>query len=88
MHILGNGGFSKAVQYALEKLGIEYNIITRKDWYKIPLLDGYFFNATPIDIEVKGILIDGRPFTDDGKEIAKLQAIEQFYLYTNIKYDL
>ena len=31
---------------------------------------------------VKGTLIDGRPFTEDGKAIAALQAEEQYKIYT------
>jgi shikimate dehydrogenase len=80
--ILGNGGFSKAIQYACNKLNINFKIISRKDWALVPLLDGTVFNATPIDVEIKGKLIDGRPFSKDGKIIAKFQAYEQFKLYT------
>jgi len=87
--ILGNGGFSKAIQYSLDKLNIKYEIITRKDWNKITKLEYSIttvFNATPIDVFIKDVnLIDGRPFTITGKEIAELQAKEQFYLYTGIK---
>jgi len=81
--ILGNGGFSKAVQYACDKLNMTYDIITRENWYKISTLDGVIFNATPEDIICNGRLIDGRPFIEDaGKIIAEYQAKEQFYLYT------
>ena len=48
----------------------------------MPDLEGTVFNATPIDVEVKGTLIDGRPFTDAGKAIAALQAEEQYKIYT------
>jgi hypothetical protein len=34
-------------------------------------------------VEVKGTLIDGRPFTESGKQIAALQAEEQYKIYTN-----
>jgi len=84
MTILGNGGFSKAVQYACKKLDINYNIITRQNWNNITGTTNIIFNATPIDV-VFSNLIDGRPFTDQGKIIAKLQAKEQFYIYTGIK---
>lgn len=82
--ILGNGGFSKAVQYMCIKKNIPYRVITRKDWSQVYNLDGYVFNATPIDVVTNGHLIDGRPFTDQGKIIAKLQAEEQYKIYTNI----
>ena len=81
--ILGNGGFSKAVQYACNSLNINYQVITRNNWDKVPNLEGNIFNATPIEVQVKGNLIDGRPFTPTGKMIAELQAEEQFKLYTN-----
>jgi len=83
--ILGNGGFSKAVQFACKKLNKTYDIITRENWNKILELNNVIFNATPENIETKGRLIDGRPFTITGKIIAELQAKEQFYLYTGIK---
>lgn len=82
LHILGNGGFAKAAEYACTQLGIPYEFITRKDWNKVPNLKGIIFNATPADVEVKGILIDGRPFIEgQGKEIARLQAEEQYRIY-------
>lgn len=82
--ILGNGGFSKAIQYMCTKKDIPYQVITRKDWDKVYDLKGYVFNTTPIDIATKGYLIDGRPFTDQGKIIAKLQAEEQYKIYTSL----
>jgi shikimate 5-dehydrogenase len=82
--ILGDGGFSKAIQYMCTKKNIPYQIITRKDWDKVYNLEGYVFNATPIDVNIKGHLIDGRPFTDQGKMIAELQAEEQYKIYTNL----
>lgn len=90
--ILGDGGFSKAIQYACKKLFVDYNIIKRQNWKEIPniLSDelpstiNIIFNATPVDV-VCDKLIDGRPFTEAGKNIANLQAKEQFYLYTGIR---
>lgn len=83
LSILGNGGFSKAVQHMCIKRNIPYQVITRKDWGKVYNLEGYIFNATPIGIVTNGHLIDGRPFTNQGKIIAELQAEEQFKLYIN-----
>lgn len=85
--ILGNGGFSKAVQYACKKLNIGFLIMKRENWNQLKNIDAYIFNATPADVETNGYLIDGRPFTEDGKEIAKLQAIEQFKIYTGLDYE-
>lgn len=84
LSILGNGGFSKAVQYACKKLDINYEIITRDNWDQIENIKNLVFNATPVDVKCHK-LIDGRPFTEKGKIIANLQAKEQFKLYTNIQ---
>jgi shikimate dehydrogenase len=80
--ILGNGGFSKAVQYACTYLNIPFTIVARHDFPNVPNLRGIVFNATPVDVIVKGTLIDGRPFAEDGKKIALLQAEEQYKIYT------
>jgi shikimate dehydrogenase len=81
--ILGNGGFSKAIQYACKKLNINFSVITRKNWDLVPSLDGVVINATPVDVKIRGKLIDGRPFTEQGKQIAQYQAFEQYKLYIN-----
>jgi len=83
INILGNGGFSKAVQYACNKHNIEFKVITRNNWDLISSLEGIVFNATPVEVNVKNKLIDGRPFTLTGKKIAEYQAFEQFKLYIN-----
>lgn len=79
--IAGNGGFSKAVQYACNDLSINYKIITRQNWSILESTDKLIFNATPAELTSKN-LIDGRPFSKDGKMIANFQAEEQFKLYT------
>jgi shikimate 5-dehydrogenase len=81
--ILGNGGFSKAVQYFATQSDIPYSIITRDKWDLIPQLTGCIFNATPVDVITQGNLIDGRPFTEQGKIIANFQAEEQYKIYIN-----
>jgi len=86
INIIGDGGFSKAVQFALGKLNIPFYIVTRKNWYELSNLNGVLFNATPLEIESSNILIDGRPFTKHGKQIALLQAEEQFKIYTDGHY--
>ena len=83
LDILGNGGFSQAVQYACKVLNIPYQVHTRQGWNTISELTGVVFNATPIDVEVQGTLIDGRLVSEAGRSIAALQAEEQFRLYTN-----
>lgn len=81
--ILGNGGFSKAIQFFCRLNDIKYKIITRRDWDEVYDLEGYVFNATPIDIATKGILVDGRPHTETGKIISKLIAEQQYKIYIN-----
>ena len=81
--ILGNGGFSKAVQYACNILNITVNIIERDQWGLVPQLKGIIFNCTPVEVYTEGLLIDGRPSTPKGKEIALLQAKEQYKIYIN-----
>lgn len=87
--ILGNGGFSKAIQYSLNKLDIPYNIINRNNWDEIKnIKNTIVINATPVDVDATNFnLIDGRPFTEQGKKIANYQAIEQFKIYTGLNYE-
>ena len=86
--IIGNGGFSKAIQYAFDMLKIGYVIYNRDEIKNIDEVENqYFINATPADIKSKkNKIIDGRPFTKTGKEIFKYQALEQFKLYTGKDY--
>jgi shikimate dehydrogenase len=81
--VVGNGGFSKAVQYFCKKSNIPFKLVTRENWKDLHRVDGYVFNATPVDVETTGVLVDARPFTAQGKLIAELQAYEQYKLYTN-----
>ena len=83
LSIIGNGGFSKAVQYVCTKKDIKFEIITRQNWSSIKDIENYLFNATPVDIEHE-FLIDGRPHTTTGKEIAKIQAEEQYEIYSQL----
>ena len=82
--ILGDGGFSKSVQYVCKQKKISFDLITRKNWDLLNDVHGSIFNATPIEVKTSSILIDARPFTIEGKKIAKLQAEEQFKIYTKI----
>ena len=81
--ILGNGGFSRAVQYACKHLEIPFSVITRKNWDLIESLNTPIFNTTPEEIKNNGNLIDGRPFTDQGRIISEIQAKEQYTIYIN-----
>jgi len=88
LYILGNGGFSKSIQYTCKLLGINFEVICRNNWNVLSELENkWIFNATPIDIEIENnFIIDGRPFTKDGKIIALNQSIQQFKLYTGLEY--
>ena len=68
----------------VNKKKISFDLITRKNWDLLNDVHGYIFNATPIEVKTSSILIDARPFTIEGKKIAKLQAEEQFKIYTKI----
>ena len=80
--LAGNGGFSRAAQFTFNKMKIPFDIITRKNWSDLQNSDRTIFNATPIKIDKKNNLIDARPTEYQGKIIARLQAEEQFKLYT------
>ena len=84
INIIGNGGFSKAIQYTCNILDIKYNIITRDKMNLVSSLEGVTLNATPLDIKGVKQLIDCRPFIKQGKIIALLQAKEQYKIYTNV----
>lgn len=85
--ILGDGGFSKAVQYWCTTKNVPFTVITRENWGDVWDLEGYVFNATPIDISTKGCLIDGRTSANAGKAISNFQARAQFKLYTGFDYE-
>ena len=88
IYIIGNGGFSKAVQYTCDVMDIGFEVITRENWNIIEELeDKIIFNATPVDVNTDNFLIDGRPHTDTGREITMYQAKEQFKIYTGVKID-
>jgi shikimate dehydrogenase len=84
--IVGDGGFSKSVQYVCKIRNLSFDIIRRTELDKLRNVEEYVFNATPIEVSTNGILIDGRPTTTIGKQISKIQAIEQFKLYTGLDY--
>ena len=85
IYIIGNGGFSKAVQYACDIMNIQFEIITRDNWELICKLNNQtLFNATPIYIKTDNHLIDARPTEIAGKTIAKYQAEEQLKIYVGV----
>jgi shikimate 5-dehydrogenase len=90
--ILGNGGYAKAVAHASRKLDLEYWHLCRNSWESIPnVSNAIVFNCTPVEnIEVDGsnAFIDCITTTPSGKELAVIQAGEQFKLYTGKDFPL
>lgn len=92
LYILGNGGYSKAVQQAAKSLGYKPTIITRENWTDIKTIpyNSMVYNCTPVkNIEVKSKqFIDCIVTTETGKRLATLQASKQFKLYTGLEFPL
>ena len=88
MYILGDGGYSAAVQYAAKTMGFEYDIINRDNWGKITeIKNTIVYNCTPVEkldeiIDVSNLFIDCIVTSITGYALSKLQAEEQFFLYT------
>lgn len=90
--ILGNGGYSKAVQYSANRIFDQVNVITREDWNKIPqITNAVIYNCTPVrnlPIDESSVFIDCSVETPSGQELALLQASKQFEIYTGVKFPL
>ena len=91
LYILGNGGYSKAVQSAAKSLNIDYKLITRDNWiYDIENIEcGVIYNCTPVEnikVNDNNILIDCIVTTETGKKLATIQASHQFKLYTGLDF--
>lgn len=86
IYILGNGGFSRAVQYSARKLFNNVSVIERKDWPDIrDINSGVIFNCTPVEkiiVNDDALFIDCIISSNDGKKLSLLQASRQFSLYT------
>ena len=92
LYILGNGGYSKAVQSAARFLNINYTIIRRNDWSIIDnIKDSFVYNCTPVEnikVDKSNIFIDCIVTTETGKKLANIQASYQFKLYTNLEFPI
>ena len=86
LYILGNGGYSKAVQTASKDLGYNPNIINRNNWNEIKgIKDSIIYNCTPIEniqVDKSNDFIDCIVSTPSGKRLSWIQASYQFKLYT------
>jgi len=89
-NIIGNGGYSKAVQAAAKSLGYNFEIITRDNWEEIDEAVGILYNCTPVE-NIKNVSIsyvDCNVSTETGKRLATMQASYQFKLYTGLDFPL
>ena len=88
VNILGNGGYSKAVQYACRLIGKEFKLFTRDNWDDLHQLhDTMIFNCTPMNENwvhppKSCKYIDCLISTQTGQTLSSIQASEQFKLYT------
>ena len=90
LYILGNGGYSKAVQSAAKALNIDYQVITRNDWPGIiNIRHSTIYNCTPVEniqVDDSNEFIDCIVTTETGKRLATIQASHQFKLYTGLDF--
>ena len=89
--ILGNGGYSKAVQQVVKDLNLDYTLITRDNWDMIgDIRNSVVYNCTPIsvDIDKYNTYINSNVKSETGLRLATLQASKQFELYTGLKFPL
>ena len=90
LYILGDGGYSKAVQSAARSLNINYTIVRRDSWSLIDTLkDDFIYNCTPvenIEVDKSNTFIDCIVTTETGKKLATIQASHQFKLYTGLDF--
>jgi len=86
LYILGNGGYSAAVQYAAKTQNWNFHIITRSNWNKIEhIKNSIIYNCTPAEnfiFHESNDFISCLITLDTGYELSKIQAEEQFFLYT------
>lgn len=83
IYILGNGGYSRAVQVAVGK----FTLITRTNWELISKLSGcIIWNCTPVDVHPHKSVkyIDSNVHTPTGYYLSLLQANFQLQLYEDL----
>ena len=92
LYILGNGGYSRAVQHAAKDLGYKPHIISRSNWKNIKdIEDSIIYNCTPvkkIKVGKSNKFIDCIVSTPTGKRLSWIQASHQFKLYTGKEWPL
>lgn len=92
LYILGDGGYSKAVQSAAKSLNINYTIVRRDSWNMINTIKNSFvYNCTPVEnikVDESNTFVDCIVTTKTGKKLATIQASHQFKLYTGLEFPL
>ena len=90
LYILGDGGYSKAVQSAARSLNINHTIVRRGNWSIVETIkDSFVYNCTPVEnikVDESNKFIDCIVTTDTGKRLASIQASHQFELYTGLNF--
>jgi shikimate dehydrogenase len=85
LYILGNGGYSKTVQFCARELGLSYEVITRETWDRIASIrNSTVFNCTPVElirVDSSNDFIDCIVSTPTGADLALKQATAQLELY-------
>jgi shikimate 5-dehydrogenase len=96
LYILGDGGYSKAVTWAAKRSGFDIKKVTRDNWSDLQSIkSSIIYNCTPVDISNPMLKIDRSNDminclveTGTGKQLATLQASQQFKLYTGLDFPL
>ena len=93
LYIIGNGGYSRAVQYGAKQCRFDFRVITRDDWDELKgIRKSVVYNCTPVEIEEKihqsNDYINCLTYSNTGIELANLQASKQFKLYTDLEFPL
>lgn len=92
IYILGNGCYSKNVQYYCNQNNINFKVIDRKIWNEIlSIKNSIIFNCTPVDdikYDKSNFFIDCINTSNTGNKLAKLQASIQYKIYTGLKFPL
>lgn len=91
LYILGDGGYAAAVKHAARELGVNFTLITRKNWGVLDTLkDCLIYNCTPLvnKVDKSNKYIDCLVTTETGRKLVLIQASHQFKLYINKEFPL
>ena len=93
LYIVGDGGYSKAVNYSATKKGFTVEKVNRYNWYVLrEIRSSIVYNCTPVDItnmvDESNDFINCLVESQTGIDLASLQASKQFELYTGLEFPL